>query len=139
MDLTGAETNLNLLKEELGDEYEVFPISAVTGEGLKPLIRRLIQLLDEIPLEPLYIIDEDIRITEGPAEAFIITKDEGIYIVHGKVIDKHFAMTDFNSEEGVKRFQYILRSMGIEDALKKEGIEYGDTVKIGDIEFEFVE
>lgn len=138
MDVSGAEKNLELLKKELGEQYEIFPISAIAGSGLKPLIGRIAQLIEEIEPEPLFSEDE-IRVFMEPVERFTIERENGIFVVKGKEVEKHFAMTDFNNEEGVKRFQRILKAMGVEDALLKKGINYGDLVRIGDLEFEFVE
>ncbi len=139
MDIPGSEKNLEILKKEIGHQYEIFPISAVTTAGLKPLLRKLAQLVDEITPEPLYNIDDFKVIEEEPDERFTIEKEDGIFVVKGKEVEKHFAMTDFENEEAVKRFQRILKVMGVEDALKEQGIDYGDTVRIGDLEFEFVE
>jgi GTP-binding protein len=50
-----------------------------------------------------------------------------------------FKMTDFSREEAVKRFARQLRSMGVDDALRKRGAKDGDTVRLLDYEFEFVE
>ena len=138
MDVSGAEKNLELLSKELEGKYEIFPISAVAGTGLKPLIGRIAQLIDEIEPEPLYAGDE-IKIFCEPEERFTIDREDGIFVVKGKEVEKHFAMTDFNNEEGVRRFQRILKVMGVENALLEKGINYGDTVRIGDLEFEFVE
>ena len=138
MDIPGAEDNLELLKKELGEQYEIFPISAVAGIGIKPLIGRAAQLVEEIEPEPLYSEDE-IKVFTEPAERFTIEREDDIFVVSGKEVERHFAMTDFNNEEGVKRFQRILKVMGVEAALLDEGINYGDTVKIGDLEFEFLE
>jgi len=139
MDVPGAEDNLEILKKELGEQYEIFSISAVAGMGLKPLLGRISQLIDEIEPEPLHTEDEIKVFTEPALERFIIDREDGIFVVRGKEIERHFAMTDFNNEEGVKRFQRILKVMGVESALIEEGINYGDFVRIGDLEFEFVE
>ena len=138
MDVSGAETNLELLKKELGEQYEVFPISAVAGIGLRPLIGKIAQLIDEIEPEPLHNEDE-IKVFMEPIERFTIDREDGKFVVAGKEVERHFAMTNFENEEGVKRFQRILKAMGVEKALLEEGINYGDTVRIGDLEFEFVE
>ena len=138
MDVPGAEDNLEILKKELGEQYEIFSISAVAGKGLKPLIGRIAQLIEEIEPEPLHTEDE-IKVFAEPLERFIIDREDGIFVVKGKEIERHFAMTDFENEEGVRRFQRILKVMGVEDALRKEGINYGDLVRIADLEFEFVE
>ncbi|MBZ4687262.1 MAG: GTPase [Clostridia bacterium] len=138
IDLPGAEENLEILQEELGDDYEIYSISAVTGKGLKQLVLRMAELVEKIEPEPLKIKNEK-RIIKAPEERFTIEKKDGVFVVKGKEIEKHLAMTDFNNEDAVQRFQRILKKMGVEDALREKAISIGDTVQIGEMEFEFTE
>ncbi|NLO89270.1 MAG: GTPase ObgE [Clostridia bacterium] len=142
MDLPGAEENLKKLKSHLKDKYEIFPISALTGESLKPLIYRLGQLLKEVESHTQregadYPMGEPVVIRAEEEEKFRIEKENGIYVVTGKEVERHVARTDLNNEEAVRRLQLIFKKMGLEDALKEMGIKEGDTVKIGDVEFEY--
>lgn len=135
-DLPQAEEGLQLLREELGDE--VFPISAATGAGIKEVLYKAAQLLKELPEEALFT--EEITVfTPGEAdeEQIAITKEKDAYILSGIRLEKLVAMTDFNNEDGVKRFQRLFRLWGHEDALKEAGAKNGDTVKIRDLEFTF--
>ena len=142
MDLPGAEENLKKLKSHLKDRYEIFPISALTGEGLKPLIYRLGQLLKEVETHAHrkgtdYPIGEQVVIRAEEEEKFRIEKENGVYVVSGKEVEKHVARTDLNNEEALRRLQLIFKKMGLEEALKEMGIKEGDTVKIGNVEFEY--
>jgi len=140
MDLPGAGENLEKLKSALGDSYEIFPVSAITGEGLDALMYRAGQLLNEIKtaLEEEVVEDYEVIIKAEEKERFRISRDEnGIFVVTGKEVEKHVAMTDLDNEEAVRRLQVIFKRMGLEDALREMGIEQGDTVRIGDVEFEF--
>ena len=65
--------------------------------------------------------------------------DAGDFIVHGKAIEKLVIMTNFNNDEAVRRFQYIWRIKGIDEKLKERGIKEGQTVHIGEMEFEYRE
>ncbi|GAB4264929.1 GTPase ObgE [Thermincola ferriacetica] len=137
MDLPGAEENLARLQEYLGDKHEIFPMSAAVAEGVKPLVYRLAELLDEVtdaptPVEHLKVT----RVSEAPR--FTVRYEDGVYVVEGREVEKHFAMTDFENEEAVKRFQQVMRRMGVEDELRKRGIKDGDVVRIKDLEFEYV-
>jgi GTP-binding protein len=138
MDIPGSEKNLELLRKKLGDKYNIYPISAATGSGIKPLLSKMAQMVQEILPDPLYNLEE-LKIIDEPEPRFIIEKEEGIFNVKGKEVEKHFAMTDFNNEESLERFQRILKAIGVEEALKEKGIKYGDLVKIKDLEFEFIE
>jgi GTP-binding protein len=63
----------------------------------------------------------------------------GDFVVKGKSIEKLVAMTNFANEEALRRFQYAWRKRGIEDMLKARGVKEGDTVHIGDMEFDYKE
>ena len=141
MDLTGAEENLNRLKTKLGNDYEIFPVSAVTGEGLDLLMLKAGELLKEIEAEPLEEEETTERVLIKPQERepFVIDKVDGVFTVRGKEIERHIAMTDLDNEDGVRRLQRIFVRIGLEDALREKGIQSGDTVRIGDVEFDFID
>lgn len=128
-------SNLERFKSHINGQYEIFPVSAVTGEGLQALMQRAAQLLPEIEVEPIVEAVEKITKFEDDSR-FTITQDNGIFIVEGKEIERHFDRTDFNNEESLRRFQSIIRLMGVEKALRDQGAEEGDTVRIKDLEFE---
>ncbi|KNZ69540.1 GTP-binding protein Obg/CgtA [Thermincola ferriacetica] len=137
MDLPGAEENLARLQGYLGDKHEIFPMSAAVAEGVKPLVYRLAELLDELTDAPTQV--EHLKVTKvSEAPRFTVRYEDGVYVVEGREVEKHFAMTDFENEEAVKRFQQIMRRMGVEDELRKRGIKDGDVVRIKDLEFEYV-
>lgn len=73
-------------------------------------------------------------------EEFTITRDpDGSFVLSGEKIERLFKMTDFSRDESVRRFARQLRSMGVDDALRERGAKDGDTVKLFDYEFEFIE
>lgn len=140
MDISGAEENLERLKKELGDAYEVFPISAVTGEGIKELLHRVIEILPQVPPVEFSADPETHRLVQAREEKrFYIEREDDIFFVRGKEVEKHAAMAYLETEDGLKRFQNILKTMGVEDALREEGIREGDRVIIGKLEFEWSE
>lgn len=140
VDLPAASENIAAFLEKV-KEYEVFPISAVTGQGIEPLTRRVAAILEE---QGNTLIEgenrENIRIIKHlPKERFQINLEDGIFILSGKELEKHFAMTNFENQESLRRFQNIMKKMGVDDALRKEGAKAGDVVRIKDLEFDFVE
>ena len=141
MDMPGAEEHLEELRREAGSEYEIFPVSALTGQGLQPLLWRVKELLDETPLTPYVPPRETVRHTVVREEApFVIEQDEnGIWQVGGARIEKAVRMTDLSNDEAVLRMQRIFVKMGLEDALKEAGVLPGDTVCIAGNEFEYAE
>lgn len=137
MDLPQAAEGLALLQLELGAE-NVVPISAVTGEGVRELLRRVAKLLVELP--EVILPDEEppvLKPSSEDAEVITITRENETFVLHGPKLEKLVAMTDFNNEDGVKRFQRIFRLRGHEDALQAAGAKNGDTVKIRNLEFTF--
>ncbi len=60
------------------------------------------------------------------------------YIVEGKGVERAVAMTNLENEEAVRRLQRKLERLGLNDALAAQGVEAGDTVRIGAIEFDYV-
>ncbi|MCL6634484.1 MAG: GTPase ObgE [Peptococcaceae bacterium] len=139
MDLPGAAENLERLKAALGDAYEIFAVSAATGAGLKPLLYRLSGLLAGLPAEP-----EEPPVSGPPAvhryePQFTVTRENGIFRVAGREIERRVAMTDMENEESVERFQRLLKRTGIVAALVEAGVKEGDTVRIGAVEFEYAE
>jgi len=134
MDLPGADRNLEKLRQALPDE-EILPISAVTGHGLDKLLNRLFHLVKTSPVEePVAPVVHRYQ----AEEPFRIQKTEGVFVVSGARVEKLVAMTDLDNEEALQRFQHSIEKMGLEAALQQHGIQEGDVVKIGDIEFEYL-
>lgn len=146
MDIPGAEENLEKFKEKVGDTVEVFPVSALTQQGLKPVLYKVADLLDVTPKFELYDLEDETSETtvlykhEKKGEDFTITRDDdGAYVLSGYTIERLFKMTDFSKEAAVRKFARQLRAMGVDDALRERGAKDGDTVRLLDFEFEFVE
>lgn len=144
MDIPDAEENIKEFRSKIGDKYPVFPISAATGEGIQELLYAIADQLDQIPIIPLVeeVETDDRKIYKHQPDnedEFIIRKENEIYVIESKKIEKLFVMTDFSQEEAAKRFSNILKKMGVEDELRKLGAQNGDSVKISDFEFEFLE
>ncbi|MGE5405117.1 MAG: GTPase ObgE [Candidatus Saccharibacteria bacterium] len=137
IDVSDSEEVLHELQKSITD-IEIFPISALTGEGLDQLIRRTYVVLCEAP-EPVTPVEEMV-VTRYKEEApFIINVVDGVYEVSGERIEKLVAMTDLSNDEALARFQRTIQYMGLEDALKARGVKVGDLVRISELEFEYME
>jgi len=137
MDLPESQENLERLVTRFGDT--VYPISAATGEGLEPLMDKTWELLQSLPREAVVISEEPVVRKFEEEEAFKIEIVDGVYEVTGKRIEKLMAMTNFSTDEGLKRFQRTLEHMGLEHELRKMGIKEGETVRISSMEFDYSE
>lgn len=154
MDLPNAADNLAHFKQELSADHtmdqnvKIFPISAVTHQGVKPLMEATADLLDQTPAFDAEGHDEKSATTEfhpapegsKTAPAFTISRDDdGTWVVAGQQLEKLLVMTNMDHQEGQLRFARQLRRMGVDEALRKRGIKDGDTVRIKDFAFEFVQ
>lgn len=125
--------------EEKG--YPVHVISAATGEGVQRLVYHLAELLDSIPL-PLTPVEEMvvIRAPRQDERAWqVMQVKEHEFVVQGKGIERMVKMTDLENEEAVRLLHRKLERIGVLRRLRDAGIQHGDTVRIGDEEFDFVD
>jgi len=138
IDLPEARENVRRLVEAAGGRYEVFEISALTGEGLDRLVYRAYRLLGTIPVEtaPAFVVPEE---READGSLFLVVRDGDTYVVEGEGIERRVAMADLDNPEAVHHLQQLLVRIGVEDALRAEGIRTGDNVRIGRFEFEYGE
>jgi GTPase len=146
MDMPEAEENLQKFKEQLQEDFPIFPISAISRKGLRELLFAIADKVEETPEFPLAHEEEETGINrvlykhEADPEAFYITREsDGSFVVSGEKIEKLFKMTNFQTEESIRRFSRQLRGLGVDEALRQKGAKDGDTVKLLDFEFEFVE
>ena len=133
---------INELKEAFEkDGIKVFPISAVTGQGLKELLYHVSSLLSNMDSTPVTFekeLDVD-TLFDNPNEAFYVEKsNDGIYLVYGPRVDRMLGYTNLESEKGFNFFQRFLRETGILKELKSLGVQEGDTVRVGEyLEFDY--
>ncbi len=132
-------------KNELKNEFsliadDVFLISAVTGENLTEFIHFISKKVDEIPKPVIEIeIEEDEGAKDNDDSEYSVYKiDKHTYSIEGGKIYRLANVTDSRNTEQLHRFQNILKSMGVFDVLKEAGIQEGDIVKIGHLEFEYL-
>ena len=137
-----TENPVDVIKKAFEPEgIKVYPISAVTGQGLKELLYYVRKLLDSMTDEPVMFekeLDTD-TLFDNPNEAFYVEKDDkGVYVVSGPRIDRMLGYTNLESEKGFNFFQKFLRQTGVLKQLKELGVQEGDTVRVGDyLEFDY--
>lgn len=139
MDITGAEDYLEFLKEELADSNaEIFPVSAATAKGFEPLLDRVLELLKVLPSTREFEEDE---IVEAPQYDwnFEIVRDGDVFVVSGGIVDYILDTTNADDEESMRRFQKLLESEGIINALREKGATEESIIRLGEWEFDFVE
>ena len=137
MDLPDSPENFVKLKEYVEAKgYEIMPVSAATGEGLQELMWKAWEMARQYVAEP----EEEIGvIDEGDPDSFEIIRgaEDADFEVKGKNIERLVAMTNFDNEEALYRFQLIWKRLKIEEALLEAGIQEGETVRILDMVFNY--
>ena len=139
-DIPDSQANIKRLKEALEPEgYKVFPVSAAQNKGFEPLLNEIIHLLDQLPEIPSFEDEEVDVYSLDEIQPFKITIEDGVYVLSGSVADSLLDRVNLDDYESLQYFQRALKRAGIIDALREKGIHDGDTVRIGDWEFDFVE
>lgn len=135
------EIAIELLKEEFEkDGMKVFPISAVSGEGVKELLWYVNDILKELPDTPTEFEQEFFFEEQEESEEPILVyynEEDGLYDVEGPRIQRMLGYTNMESEKGFAFFQKFLKDNGILAELERLGIEEGDTVRLYELEFDY--
>ena len=148
MDMPDSEENLAHFKKELKkdeQDIEIFEVSALTQTGLNAVMSRTAELLETTPEFPLYEEETDkeervlYKFIPENKEYAITREPDGTWVISGDKVEKLYQMTNFQFDESVMRFARQLRGMGIDQALRDRGARNGDTVRIDNFEFDFVE
>ncbi|MCR5785057.1 MAG: GTPase ObgE [Eubacterium sp.] len=126
--------------EEKG--VKVYPISAVTGKGIKELLYAVYETLKKLGDEPVVFEQEyfpELHRFEEEPYSVEYNEEDGVFVVEGPKIEKMLGYTNLESEKGFVFFQRFLKENGILDELKELGIEEGDTVRMYSLEFDYYE
>ena len=127
--------------EKLAKEnnMEIFKILAVTGEGISELLKRVSQVLKELPKEELYdeVEDKKVYTLQEEQEGYTIKKEDGIFVVDGPAVDRVMRRVNLEDNESMYYFQKCLDSLGVNQKLKEAGVQEGDTVNICGWELEW--
>lgn len=142
MDLPEAQQRWPALKAQAQAQgYPVFAISAAAHQGTDELMQYTARRLQEIQREEAERATAQIVpdmegpvLRPQPVDAFTITKEQGIYVVRGKRVERTVNMTNLESDESMDRLQVTLSKMGVTKALEEAGVKVGDAVRIGKVE-----
>src|SRR2546429_3253505 len=142
MDLPEAQERWPALKAQVEKAgYPVFAISAASHQGTEELMQYTAKRLQELRQEDLERSSAAVNaeapgtiLRPQPEDAFTISKENDVYVVRGKRVERAVSMTDPENEEGMDRLQVTLRRMGITKALEEAGVQVGDTVRFGKVE-----
>lgn len=120
--------------------WKVYPISAVSGAGVKELISEVKQMLDQMDDTPVYYEQEyfpELHVFENEAYTVSFDEEKQEYVVEGPKIEKMLGYTNIESEKGFLFFQKFLKEQGILKELEERGIQDGDTVRMYGLSFDY--
>ncbi|MFC2028452.1 GTPase ObgE [Chloroflexota bacterium] len=140
MDQPQAQEKWNDLKQKFLDQgVELRGISALARMQVKELLMETTAQLSQAPvleeMAPLPVY----RQKYDPREFEIIRDLDGGFRVVGDGIERAAVMTFWEHDGSVRRFQIIMETLGVDEALKENGVQEGDTVRIGEFELDYVE
>lgn len=138
IDLLGDSDNLERLMDYMtAHGVEVYPICAMTGEGMDKLLERVWTMLEEYVEEPDETTEEVVYKAQNKPDFEVKRNDDGAFVITGARIENLVAMTNFDDDQSLRRFQRIWRYMELDKLLQEHGIQDGNTVRIYSMEFEY--
>ncbi len=136
-DLPDSAAHLAAIREAAG-ERPVFPLSAATGEGIPAMLDALTELLVKLP--PAEPVQEEPFLEEERIRGWEVSQEQdGSFVVSGHSMDSLLDAVNFDELESLRWFHRTLRASGVIDRLREMGAQEGDTVRIGEMEFDFID
>ncbi|MCM1058625.1 MAG: GTPase ObgE [Firmicutes bacterium] len=133
--------------DRLREEFEpkgipVYPISAVSGQGIKELLYHVNEMLEGLGekttvFEQEYFPEQEAYSDADEPHTVVYDRDEDEYVVEGPRIEKMLGYTNLDSEKGFAFFQNFLKDTGILQQLEDLGIQDGDTVRMYGLKFDY--
>ena len=121
------------------NNIEIFKISAVTGEGVSELIKHVSELLKTLPKDDFIEYETRKVYKMEDKDEYTIRKDGKMYVIEGEPVERIMRRVNIEDNESLYYFQKNLDALGVNERLKKMGIQEGDIVKIADYELEWEE
>ena len=121
------------------NNIEIFKISAVTGEGVSELIKRVAELLKTLPKDDLVEYETRKVYKMEDKDGYTIRKEGKMFVIEGEPVERIMRRVNIADNESLYYFQKNLDALGVNERLKKMGIQEGDIVKIADYELEWEE
>lgn len=142
MDLPDAQQNFERIRDAVQRYgYEVFPVSAATAQGFEPVLYKVLDMLDKLQkhVEPVGVEENVVYTPQRDELEYEVRKEGSLYIVEGPLIDRLLRTTNIDDPDSLAYFQKVLENNGVFRTLRVHGIHDGDTVKIGPLEFDYIE
>jgi len=139
LDLSPPEEKVVAVEAYLQERgYRTFRLSALTGEGVFPLMAQTAELLEALPAEPL--VAETTPVVEEREEPLqVVRSGENAFTVTGTQVERMVRMTDLDNTEAVRFLHRRLERLGVIRQLRELGAKDNDVVRVGEVELRFVE
>lgn len=141
MDLPQSQENIEKIKKEFSDKYEILEVSAATGEGLDALKKRayerLLQIEDEIEFVDEAVVENFLDKKEK--DTIVVSKQANYYLAEGDFLERLVGSTNFDDFESFSYFQKVLIDKGVIEKLRELGAHEGDLINVCGVEFDFVD
>ena len=140
VDIPEAEVNIERIQRYFG-RRKVFPISAITGQGVETLVQQAYRSLQYVEAkmrkekETTITLEPDL--SSEPQARFVLNKTEDGFVIIGDEPKRAVVMTDIENEQALMLLYRKLKKMGVVNALTRAGVKEGDTIIIDDFEFSF--
>ena len=134
------DENLYKELEKTAKEHnmEIFKISAATGDGIPELLKHVSEVLKTLPKEDLIETEnEKVYTLDNKDDEYTIEKEDGKFVIKGEAVERIMRRVNIEDNESLYYFQKSLDNLGVNERLKKMGIQEGDIVKIDDYELEW--
>lgn len=137
-DLLYDKSKISEFEKAVGKKLYV--ISSLTGEGIEELLKVMKEKVDMLPAPSRVEVDEDFKLEKEPDQKFTVDRlPDGSFLVEGGLVDYLIQNVTISSRDSFAFFQGVLKDRGVIAELKRKGMKEGDTVVIGDVEFEWVD
>ena len=138
-DLPGTDENMKRIRA-LADAmgYPVFAVSAATHQGFEDLLDETSRQLENLP-PILHYHEEEMPDEKADYNAFEINLEQDVFIVSGPGMERLINSVNFDDQESLNWFHRTLRRLGVIDSLRAAGAQEGSTVRIGEMEYDYIE
>ena len=141
LDLPDASDNVERIKKEFSDKFEIIEVSAATGNNLDLLKKRAYERLLQIE-EEIEFVDEEVVesfFDKKERDTIVVAKEEDYYLAEGDFLERLVASTNFDDFESFSNFQKVLVDKGVIEKLRELGAKEGDLISVCGVEFDFVD
>ncbi len=137
MDLPEAQENLQRFKQKV--QEPVYEVSAATRQGFDELMNAVVSTLSQLPKAEPFAEETWDPMPMQELSQFTVVRADGVFEVQGPAVTHLVDSVNFEDEESLNWFHHTLRAAGMIDALRKAGAQEGSTVRMGDMEFDFID